>query len=163
MSILSWENHTIPRNIIPKKLYGILEPPMWGKETTLLIIPKIISVELFKTVMSHISLDKNTLMRLPKDCVVTPNSLTTHYIKYDISDTYEITKHNDACNLTVIVYIYKDTNVKDEFYIDGNECTEEKWNINDDSYAVLAFNGHDEHWGKLEGKGSRKVLVFHYN
>ena len=157
------ENHTIPKNIIPKKLYGEYEPAMWGEETTLIIIPENIGVKIFKKVMSHISLDKKTLpWPFLKDCVFT-HSLTTHYIKYDISDTYEITKHNDSCNLTMIIYLYKDTNVKDEFYIDGNECTEERWNINDDSYAVLAFNGRTEHWGKLVGKGSRKVLVFHYN
>ena len=163
MDISKWENHTIPKNIIPKKLYGEWEPAMWGEETTLIIIPKFIGIKIFKKVMSHISLDKNTLMRLPKDCVTTPDNLTTHYIKYDISDTYEITKHDDGCNLTMIIYLYKDTNVKDEFYIDGKECKEERWNLNDNSYGVLSFNGHDEHWGKLEGKGSRKVLVFHYN
>ena len=31
------ENHTIPKNIIPKKLYGEYEPAMWGEETTLII------------------------------------------------------------------------------------------------------------------------------
>lgn len=163
MTSSSWETHTIPKKIIPTNFDGKLKPEYWGKETNLTVVSKIIGVELFKKILSHISPDKTILIQLPEADDVTPSNLVTHYIEYNINDTYEITRHHDGCSLTIIIYIYKDTDVKDEFYIDGEAYNEDRWNKNNDSYKVLSFNGYIEHWGKLTGKGERKVLVFHYD
>ena len=161
MTSSSWETHTIPKKIIPTNFDGEVKPGYWGRETNLTVVSKTIGVKLFKKMLSHISLDK-TIMDSPEADDVTTSNLLTHYIEYNINDRYEITRHHDNCTLTIIIYIYKDMNVKDEFYINDERYNENRWNEND-SYKVLAFNGYNEHWGKLTGKGIRKVLVFHYD
>lgn len=158
-----WETHTIPKAIFPNHFNGHVKHGYWGKETTLTVVPKKVGINLFKKVLSHISLDK-TIMDSPEVNDVTTSNLLTHYIEYNINDNYEITRHHDNCTLTIIIYISKDTDVEDEFYLKNERCNEHIWNWNENnSYTVLAFNGYIEHWGKLTGKGERKVLVFHYD
>ena len=156
MNSSTWYDGLIPKHFIPDKLEleleGTIEDGIWGEETKLTIIPSNISVKIFKKIISQLSLDID----------INKKNLTTHFIEYNINSIYEITKHNDNCDLTVIVYLNKDHTMKDTFYICDKKFRKDKWETKDNSYSVLAFNGYDEHWGKLEGSGERTILVFHY-
>jgi len=152
METSKWIDTTIHQNIIPEKLEGQCMDDVWGEETKLTVVNEAISILIFRNIIERLSLK----------IIPNKNNLTTHYIEYNINDTYEITKHNDNCDLTVIVYLKKDSTMKDTFYIGNKKCRKEKWDIDKDSYAVIAFNGNDEHWGRLEGYGKREIIAFHY-
>ena len=153
MERATWVDGLIPKSIIPDDLEGKLEDEVWGEETSLIVIPSDIGINIFKNIVSH----------LPLDIVFDENNLTTHYIEYNIKKSYEITKHKDYCDITVLVYLDKDEDIKDTFYVCDKKCRKEKWDIQENSYAVLAFNGWDDHWGNLKGTGFRSIMAFHYS
>lgn len=85
-----------------------------------------------------------------------------HRIRYNIKNNYIISNHSDFCNLTIIIYKYKDKTLDDNFYIENKLVTENLWNNNSDSYSALAMWNHNkigpEHYGNIIGTGKREVI-----
>ena len=146
----------IPRRAIPSMYMlgksGKLESDYWGKGCG---FRSIRDSEIAKSVLPHIPKTKLT-KNLDLDRV------DIRYITYNLNGRYTIATHNDYCDVTLIVYIYKDTAIHtDDFHIEGTKLLGQ-WSKNNSSYRAIIFDGHSEHGCILEGVGQRKVLVFHF-
>jgi len=145
----------IPRRAIPSMYMlgksGVLESDYWGKGCG---FRSIQDSEIAKSILPYVPtyLTKNLDF----------NSVDARYISYNVKDHYTISYHNDSCDATLIVYMYKDPEMTDRFYVDGTKV-EGQWTRSSlSSYKALIFNGHAEHGGVLIGDGVRKVLVLHF-
>ena len=146
----------IPRRTIPSRYSleksGVLEENYWGKGCGFRSIQE---PEIAKSVLK--SLPSTKLTRS-----LDTEGADIRYITYNIKDSYTIDYHNDSCDATLIVYIYKDPEIIDRFYVDGKKV-EGQWRRSSlSSYKALLFNGYKEHGGVLVGDGVRKVLVIHF-
>jgi hypothetical protein len=146
----------IPRRAIPSMYMlgksGVLEEDYWGKGCG---FRSICEPEIAKSILHHIP---ETELTNNLDI----NSVDARYISYNVKDHYTISYHNDSCDATLIVYMYKDPDMIDRFYVDG-EKVEGQWRRSSlSSYKAMLFNGHAEHGGVLIGDGVRKVLVLHF-
>ena len=91
----------------------------------------------------------------------TKKEYTVHHVKYSINETpYIIDEHQDWCKLTLIVYIDKSPDIKDEFWVGNDRVEENVWLTSDTTYKCLAFWGNAPHHGKIFGKGKRDILCF---
>ena len=115
-----------------------------------------------------------------------------HYIKYNITNEYQIDPHYDSCRVTIIIYLRKNKSIKDSFYVD-NKRVDNCWSNKDDTYGCLVMwrepgpetdeqfvmdgdwgddsddtDWHDRprgphHFGNFTGVGRREVLcIFLY-
>ena len=86
---------------------------------------------------------------------------TVHHIKYTLKkNKYDITKHQDSCRFTVIIYLNKDNDVKDRFWVNNNEVKENLWNSDKGKYKAIIFWGNADHHGEILGNGNREILCF---
>ena len=90
------------------------------------------------------------------------NTNIYHYIKYNINKSYDLSPHNDGCKITIIIYLNKDQNIKENFYIENKLVKENYWSENNDTYGCLVMWSDDNeganHYGKILGSGSREIL-----
>ena len=90
------------------------------------------------------------------------NETVCHYIKYSINNKYSISKHKDYCKITIIVYLDKDPDIKEKFYIENNLLNINPWSKNTNTYgALVMWCKNDEgllHQGELIGSGKRNIL-----
>ena len=148
------ELFNIPRRAIPSMYMlgksGQLEADYWGKGCG---YRSIREPEIAKSILQYIP---KTKLTKDLDCV------DIRYIIYNLTGKYTITTHNDSCDATIIVYMYKDPKIHtDDFHIDGKALLGQ-WSKNNYEYRAVIFNGYSEHGGILEGFGQRKVLVLHF-
>ena len=87
---------------------------------------------------------------------------TSHYIKYNISGAYKIEEHTDSSDITIIIYLSKDSNLADEFYVD-NVNTKITWNNQKYNYDSLIMWNNSKHYGKISGFGKRDILCLFVN
>jgi len=89
-----------------------------------------------------------------------------HHIKYNFDDNdnpYTIDEHQDWCKFTIIVYLNKSKEVRDEFWVEGTRVKEDVWDRSESTYKCLAFWGNASHYGKIYGKGKREILCFFFD
>ena len=140
---------SIPKNIIPNTLPN---PKRWEKYDDNCNRGDI---KLNDSVLDEILSFSNTrLKRTKKD-------YTIHHVKYSINNVpYIIDEHQDWCKFTLIVYLDKSPDIKDEFWVDDDRVEENVWSTNNTTYKCLAFWGNAPHRGKVFGKGKRDILCF---
>lgn len=98
---------------------------------------------------------------LPKGITLKDNEPTIHFVRYDVDGQHTIDRHDDACYCTILIYLNKDDNLKDEFIV-GDETvgsTEERWSHDEGFLKAFAFWGCQPHQGKVEGYGRRDILA----
>ena len=70
---------------------------------------------------------------------------TTHRVKYSLKDKnqdfYSIDEHQDSCKFTLIVYLDKSPEVRDEFWVGNHQIEENLWSRNNNAYRCLVFGG----------------------
>tara|TARA_Y100000590_G_scaffold185825_1_gene211753 strand:+ start:2014 stop:2484 length:471 start_codon:yes stop_codon:yes gene_type:complete len=148
----------IPRKEIPSRYSleksGVLVENYWGKGCG---YRDILDKNIAKRVLKY--LPSTTFTKNLDDADV-----DIRYITYNVKNSYTIDYHNDYCAATLIIYMYKDPDMIDRFYVDGNKV-EGQWKCSSLSspYKALLFNGYKEHGGVLVGDGVRNVLVIHFD
>lgn len=89
---------------------------------------------------------------------------TIHRVKYNIKskddEFYSIDEHQDSCKFTLIVYLEKSQEIRDEFWVGNNKVNENVWANNEKIFKCLAFWGNAPHRGKIFGRGKRDILCF---
>ena len=140
---------SIPKDIIPNTLPN---PTKWEKYDDNCNRGDI---KLNDSVLDEILSFSNTeLKRTQKD-------LTVHHVKYSINNVpYIIDEHQDWCKFTLIVYLDKSSDIKDEFWVGDDRVEENVWSTSNTTYKCLAFWGNAPHHGKVFGKGKRDILCF---
>tara|TARA_B100000524_G_C23647019_1_gene368817 strand:+ start:1324 stop:1794 length:471 start_codon:yes stop_codon:yes gene_type:complete len=101
---------------------------------------------------------KQTKLNFP----ININDTVCHYVKYNVTNMYEITPHDDHCKITIIVYLNKDSTINDSFIVENKHIENNYWSTNIDTYGCLVMWSDDEfgptHYGKITGNGIREVL-----
>lgn len=95
---------------------------------------------------------------------IEPNDMktTVHHIIYNLKyGEYRIENHQDFCYYTLIVYLNRDDNIEDEFYI--NDVLVEKHIPQIDNFRCTLFWGNSPHHGVINGIGKRQVLCFFFD
>ena len=88
--------------------------------------------------------------------------MSIQFVDMNIYDEHEIPTHKDDVHGTLIIYLHKDEEIEDDFWVD-NKKIEGRWDYDDDNYKALLFEGNVEHHGFLRGSGKRQLLVFFFN
>ena len=143
---------SIPKEVIPQRLPN---PKRWETYDTECNRAEI---KLNDNVLDRIlSLSKTNLFRDEK-------KYTTHRVKYSLKNEnnqyYSIDEHQDSCKFTLIVYLNKSPEVRDEFWVGNKKVNEDVWSKNENKINCLAFWGNSLHKGKIFGKGKRDILCF---
>jgi len=107
--------------------------------------------------------DKNLLHKIRLLCFYSNenidfNSTNVHYIRYTLDGEYTIEDHDDRCDNSIIFYLNKDDDIKDEFHVENIQ-------IHNDSlwkHGGLIMRNQAKHGGKIYGKGKRDVLCVFY-
>ena len=100
MELFDVSRRSIP-SIYSLEKTGILEEDYWGKGCG------------FRSIQEP-EIAKNILKNLPSTEFtrrLNTEGADIRYITYNIKDSYTIDYHNDSCDATLIVYIYKDGNL----------------------------------------------------
>ena len=140
---------TIPRNIINQNLP---RPKKWEKFD-------------HECKRANIKLDDNTLDKIlsysGKNFLRNGDNYTIHRIKYNLKEgEYIIDEHQDSCKFTIIIYIEKSPEIKDDFWVGNSNIKENVWSKKENEYNCLIFWGNSPHKGKIYGKGNREILCF---
>lgn len=89
---------------------------------------------------------------------------TIHRVKYSTeysnNDYYSIDEHEDNCRFTIIIYLEKSLQIRDEFWVGKNKIKEDLWSKKSNTYKGLIFWGNSPHKGKIFGKGKRDIICF---
>lgn len=119
------------------------------------------TVDLSDTFIKHIyNLSKLDLSIKIKDTV-------SHYVKYNINNFYQIDEHTDHCPITIIVYLYKDTNLEESLFVEKKYVKHNYWKNEPDMYQCMVMwsekNGNNEegpcHSVDIKGYGNREILA----
>lgn len=89
---------------------------------------------------------------------INPKYSTIHYIKYDLEGEYILEEHKDGCKQTIIIYLEKDSSIKDTFYLENKLIDNSDW-----KYNGFIMEGHLKHSGMFEGFGKRNILCIFMN
>ena len=142
---------TIPANVISSCLAVLREH-------------KFTDVDVYdKTTTRFTVTDKNIIDCIQPLCdcsnqTVNLNLATIHYIKYELNGNYEVTPHTDVCDNTIIIYMDKDPNIRENFYVENNMISGDSlW-----KFRGLHMKNESKHWGHYSGKGVREVLCIFY-
>ena len=143
---------SIPKEVIPLRLPNPKKWETYDDECNRA------EIKLNDNVLDRIlSLSKTNLFRDEK-------KYTTHRVKYSLKNEnqgfYSIDEHQDSCKFTLIVYLDKSPEVRDEFWVGNNQIEENLWSGNNNTYKCLSFWGNSLHKGKIFGKGHRDILCF---
>ena len=147
----------IPKTLLPsieeldKVSEHIIERSYWGEETNMAHLEDFFVEEDVWQLFSESLICSN----------ITIEDFQCQYIKYNIDGEYVIEKHMDNVYATLIIYLEKDRNIEDEFWVNDKKI-EGRWK-NNDNYQALFMIGYQPHNGILRGNGERKVLVFFFN
>ena len=87
---------------------------------------------------------------------------TVHYIKYNICEYYSIEKHQDSCDITIIIYLNKEDNISDTFYV-GDINIQNNWSNHKNHYDSLIMWQNPMHHGEIIGNGKRDILCIFLN
>jgi hypothetical protein len=85
-------------------------------------------------------------------------NITIHYVKYDLEESYLLDEHNDGCKKTIIIYLEKDSSIKDTFYVNNKLVNNSNW-----AYNGFIMDGTLKHHGIFEGQGKRNILCIFIN
>lgn len=141
----------IPKSVIPQSLPNPCSWETYDEEC------KRAEIKLNDDVLDRIlSLSKTNLVRKT-------NKYTVHRVKYYLEEEnkpYDIDEHQDNCKFTLILYLDKSPEVRDEFWVGNNKVTENLWSNNPNKVNGLIFWGNMPHKGKIFGRGKRDILCF---
>jgi len=150
MSQSQYHLFTIPKNYIPKLSKLTNE---WDKYDD-------------NCYRNNINIEKDVIYSIIncqpnlKNCNI--DNYTTHYIKYNITEKYTIDEHVDSSDITIIVYLNKDENIRETFYV-NNINTKHNWRNNKYKYHSLIMWNNPKHKGTITGSGKRNILCFFIN
>lgn len=89
---------------------------------------------------------------------------TVHKVKYSTeysnNDYYSISEHEDNCRFTIIIYLKKSPQIRDEFWVGEHKVKANLWSKNPNTFKGLIFWGNSPHKGKIFGKGKRDIICF---
>lgn len=146
------EVFSIPKTTIPNKFFKINN---WEKydENCLRGHIKINN-------LTNIILDN--ILKYNKSGLKRTKEYSIHNIKYSLrsKNFYEISKHEDNCYFTLIIYLHKSSEINDEFWVNNIKINEALWSEDCNMYNCLLFWGNLPHQGNIFGNGSREILCF---
>ena len=90
------------------------------------------------------------------------DDMNIQFIDMNIDGEHEINSHEDDCQGTLIIYLHKDEEIEDDFWVEDKKI-EGRWDYDKHNYKALLFEGNVEHHGFLRGTGKRQLLVFFFN
>ena len=121
-----------------------------------------ISLVNFNQILSFSGTDyvapENHLISSTTKFVDSETHFSVHHIIYTLTKKYDITKHQDYCNFSIIIYLNKDDRITDSFWVNDTKVNENFWNPDEGYYKALIFWGNAPHHGIIEGLGEREVL-----
>ena len=87
----------------------------------------------------------------------------SHYVSYNINNQYIISRHNDGCRITIIIYIDKNPNISETLFIEDNLIKKNLWSEDTSTLGCLAMWSDDydmgpDHYVNIQGSGKRDVL-----
>lgn len=91
------------------------------------------------------------------------NDTIAHYVTYNIDGTYNLNRHNDACKITIIIYVNKTPNISETLYIEDNLVKDNYWSQDETQLRCMVMWSDDNEDGPyhsviMEGNGKREVL-----
>lgn len=154
----------IPKTLISPFIYNDLVKHRWEKYDAQCLRTNIkLPFNIIKSIYSFTN--------LPYD--IKKNNYTCHYIKYAIHKNYKISRHNDGCKITILIYLNKNPSIQESFYVENkkdNETSlvnENYWSENNNTYGCLVMwstnNSGPEHHGEIMGNGNRELLCLFLN
>ena len=74
------------------------------------------------------------------------NRTILYRVKYNLKNKddeyYSIDEHQDSCKFTLIVYLEKSREIRDEFWVGNNKVNENVWTNNEKTFKCLAWGTH---------------------
>lgn len=116
------------------------------------------TVNLSDTFIKHIyKLSKLDLSINIKDTV-------SHYVRYNINNFYQIDEHTDHCPITIIVYLYRDTNLEESLFVEKKYVKHNYWKNEPDMYQCMVMWSENNEEGPchsvdIKGYGNREILA----
>ena len=141
--------YSIPKKIIPR----LPSPKEWEKYDEEFTRGDI---ELDNYILQDILLHNEIKVPFNKD-------YTVHRGIYNVNNEYEIEQHVDSSKYTLIVYLDKDPNITDEFWVSHKKVQESFWSEDKEKYKCIIFWDNIPHKGNIFGKGKREILCFFWD